>query len=163
MSWHVAPALRVRTGLEVAPFSDTDLDDVIALAFEHTAGVISHAAGSEPEPFATATATATEWVIATLAVSGPWECELTLCVESSLAATLTESMWDQNAVSAADVDDAIGELANVVAGGVKGMTPHPGCDLSTPAVSRGMLPSHSTTMRRSYLVMNRPAVLFIAL
>lgn len=158
MSWHVALGHLVRTGLRVAPFSDTDLDEVVALAFEHTAGVISHAVDADLTAVA-----AQEWVTASLAVSGPWECSMALCVEYSLASSLTESMWDQADVSAADVDDAIGELANVIAGGVKGMTPHPGCELSTPTVTRGALPKSNATTCRSYLVANRPVVLFVSL
>lgn len=142
----------------MTPFSNSDLDDVVALAFEHTAGVISHAVETD-----LAAVDAHEWVTASLAVSGPWECSMSLCVESTLATSLTESMWDQADVSAADVDDAIGELANVIAGGVKGMTPHPGCELSTPVVTRGALPKMHATMQRSYLVTNRPVILFVSL
>ena len=84
------------------PFSDTDIDSVVALAFEHTAGAVPHPSAEIP--------TAREWVSAALFISGPWECVVTLAVDSALASTLTSAMWDTAEVSRADVDDAVGEL-----------------------------------------------------
>ena len=143
--------------------TDTDIDSVVALAFEHTAGAVPHPSADIPS--------AREWVSAALFISGPWECVVTLAVDSALASTLTSAMWDTAEVSRADVDDAVGELANLVAGGVKGMTPHPGCSLSTPVVARGDLPAsvlaavlpdaerdHTV---RAYLVGEHPVVLSV--
>ncbi len=145
-----------RTGLKMLPFSPDDLDVVTTIALENTAGVTPHSVD---------TATSGSWVIATLQVTGPWECRVEIAVDAMLAEWLTKNMLDQEEVAADEVSDAVGEIANVIAGGVKGMTPAPGCGLTLPAVSViDALPAPSGDhIRRFFTVMNLPLAISTSL
>jgi hypothetical protein len=131
----------------MAPFQLSDLDAVVTLAFEYTAGALAHVV-DEPS----SERLAAEWEVAFLRIFGPWQCAVSLAIEPRLAEALTLAMGDIETATLADVHDAIGELANVVAGGVKGMTPVPGCDLSIPEVLRSSIPAvvSASVMRRFY-------------
>jgi chemotaxis protein CheX len=78
-------------------------------------------------------------------IDGAWQGVVMFQCPMALAATLTASMFDGNVssdggppqeVPEADVRDALGEIANIVAGNVKALLPEP-CHLSLPAVALG--------------------------
>ena len=131
--------------VSMTPFTPEDLDIVTIAALEYTAGVTAHTAEEAAAP---------GWTISQLAVTGPWECSVEVAIDSDLARTLTSLMWDQEIVADDEVCDAVGEIANVIAGGIKGMTPVPGCGLTLPATTFGVLASATPDqMRRSFIVM----------
>ena len=128
-------------------FTPEDLDIIAISALEHTAGVTAHTAEEAVAP---------GWTISQLAVTGPWECNVEVAIDSNLARTLTSLMWDQEAVADDEVCDAVGEIANVIAGGIKGMTPEPGCGLTLPITAFGELtPATPEQIRRSFIVMSK--------
>lgn len=138
------------------PFTPEDLDVVTTIALENTAGVTPHSVEN---------ALSTSWVLATLQVTGPWECHVEIAIDANLAEWLTKNMWDQEEVAADEVSDAVGEIANVIAGGIKGMTPAPGCGLTLPVVTVvDALPATSADhIRRFFTVMNLPLAITTAL
>ncbi len=133
------------------PFSPEDLDTVTAIALENTAGVVPHLNEA---------CVCEGMVVARLSVTGPWECDIEIAVEKGLAEWLTQQMWDQDTVQDDEVRDAVGEIANVIAGGVKGMTPQPGCGLTLPVVTIVQHLDEPTAgaLRRCYSVMQKPIV-----
>lgn len=136
----------------MVPFASEDLDIVTVASLEYTAGVTAHAADH---------ATAPTWVISRLSVTGPWECGVEVAIDADLARMLTSLMWEQEAVLDDDVCDAVGEIANVIAGGIKGMTPVPGCGLTLPVTTFANLapaPAAPTQLRRHFLVMSKAVV-----
>lgn len=131
------------------PFTQEDVDVVTTIALENTAGVTPHVSD---------TGESSSWIVAALQVTGPWECRVEIAVDAALAETLTKIMWDQDVVTTDDVRDAVGEIANVVAGGVKGMTPSPGCGLTLPTVAslEALSAPKSTHIRRFFTAMSLP-------
>jgi chemotaxis protein CheX len=77
-------------------------------------------------------------VTASVAVSGGWTGHLVVGYSLEAAAAVAAAMFDQHPsrVSGDDVVDAVGELANVVAGNIKGLLPTPTV-LGLPAVHVG--------------------------
>jgi chemotaxis protein CheX len=74
-------------------------------------------------------------------VDGEWQGAVMLQCPMVLAEALTVSMFDGNSdgcptMSEADVRDAVGEVANMVAGNIKALLPEP-CHISLPAVALG--------------------------
>lgn len=75
---------------------------------------------------------------ATISIGGPWTATLAVTVSEGLAAQFSGALLgvDPNSLDAADVEDALGELANVVGGNVKGLLDDNGAStLSLPVVS----------------------------
>jgi chemotaxis protein CheX len=72
-------------------------------------------------------------------LAGAWEGTVLLHCSIGLARALAALMFSSDAQSLGDgeVEDAWGELANMVAGNVKALLPRP-CQLSLPAVIRGL-------------------------
>jgi hypothetical protein len=138
------------------PFSTEDLDAVTTIALENTAGVVPHPVDE---------CSSDRWLVASLSVTGPWVCHIEIAIDAGLAEWFTKQMWDQEEVQPDEVRDAVGEIANVIAGGVKGMTPHPGCGLTLPVVSECdtlELPG-TEHMRRCFTVMGKPCIITTAL
>jgi chemotaxis protein CheX len=78
-------------------------------------------------------------------VDGAWQGVVMLQCPMALAVTLTSAMFDGGRPSGgeaspevheAEVRDALGEIANIVAGNVKALLPEP-CHISLPAVALG--------------------------
>jgi len=130
------------------PFTSEDLDVVTISSLEHTAGVTAHLAKELSQ---------TSWIVSKLSVTGPWECHIEVAIDADLALALTQHMWDQESVEHVEVLDAVGEIANVIAGGVKGMTPVAGCGLTLPETKQGVPSELSSThqVRRIYHVMSK--------
>lgn len=86
-------------------------------------------------------------------IAGPWEGAVSVECSVSTARLFTASLMAMNAedLAPADVQDAIGELANVVGGNLKSLLPGPS-QLSLPMVIEGFdysthLPGTSPTTR----------------
>jgi chemotaxis protein CheX len=76
-------------------------------------------------------------VVATVAISGAWDGRVLLCFSppaARRAAAALLGIEEADEVGDGDVADAIGELANIIGGGVKSLMPQPTA-LSLPAVS----------------------------
>jgi len=71
-------------------------------------------------------------------ISGAWEGSVNLVLPEGLARDAAAAMFGLEAheVSNADLADAVGELANIIGGNVKGMIDAP-CALSLPVVAAG--------------------------
>jgi chemotaxis protein CheX len=80
-------------------------------------------------------ATGGTWVQAVVTVEGPWNGTVRLSAPAALAALCASRMLDvpPSEVDIATVEDAFGELANVVGGNLKSLMP-PVCHLSLPSV-----------------------------
>lgn len=75
---------------------------------------------------------------ATISIGGPWTATLAVTVSEALAATFSAALLGgtPDSLDPADVEDALGELANVVGGNVKGLLEDNGAStLSLPVVS----------------------------
>lgn len=70
-------------------------------------------------------------------IGGAWEGAVVLSCPEPFARRAAATMFslDEPEVQSADVTDALGELANMVAGNIKGLLPEP-CVLSLPTVAR---------------------------
>lgn len=66
-----------------------------------------------------------EPLLFTVDVTGPWSGSIHLEIGASCARTLAGAMFAQEEVTTDDVQDAMGELANVIGGSVKGLMPGP--------------------------------------
>jgi chemotaxis protein CheX len=78
---------------------------------------------------------------ATISIGGPWTATLEVTMSSALAARFAGALLacDPATLTQDDIDDAIGELANVVGGNVKGMLEDGSvATLSLPVVSRSV-------------------------
>jgi chemotaxis protein CheX len=85
-------------------------------------------------------------VAGTVSVSGAWvgRVVVTFSPTASQRATAALLAIEVEEVSSADVDDAVGELVNIIGGSVKSMMPQPTI-LSLPAVRAGGLPEDADT------------------
>lgn len=81
-------------------------------------------------------------VHATVAVTGAWVGRIALTLPPEAADLAAATMLGVTDAEAADVADAVGELANMVGGNVKSLVPAPST-LGLPSVGRGPVPTHS--------------------
>jgi chemotaxis protein CheX len=84
----------------------------------------------------------TEMIAANVGFSGKIYGMVYLCMEASLARSLTMQLLGMNDVDEADhetINDALGELANMTVGGFKNQLSHKGysCQLTIPSILRG--------------------------
>lgn len=80
-------------------------------------------------------------VHATVAVTGAWVGRIALTLPPEAADLAAATMLGVTDAEAADVADAVGELANMVGGNVKSLVPAPST-LGLPSVGRGPVPTH---------------------
>lgn len=105
-------------------------------------------------------------VTAVVRIEGAWHGAVLLRCAMPLATMLTASMFGSDGdVSEEEVDDALGELANITGGNVKALLPEP-CRLSLPAVSSGPegelgLPGHDPVATASFTYAGRPFVVLL--
>lgn len=71
-------------------------------------------------------------------ISGGWDGSVLLVIPAGLATAVAASMFGMQPtdLSEAEITDAVGELANIVGGNVKGLIEEP-CGLSLPTVTVG--------------------------
>jgi|GEM_PF-2423129 len=98
-------------------FEDQVLVDIVSGVMQTTVGVPCNASsgGSEPE------------LGSSVGILGGWDGTVTISVSKALADTVASRMFMVAAgeSSEADLRDAVGELANQVAGAIKSMVPTP--------------------------------------
>lgn len=72
-------------------------------------------------------------------ITGEWDGAVTVGCSRELARSITEAMFgmDDGEAQAADIEDAIGELVNIIGGGLKSMLPGTSM-LSLPTVTEGV-------------------------
>ncbi|MFT5523731.1 MAG: chemotaxis protein CheX [Pirellulaceae bacterium] len=72
-------------------------------------------------------------------IGGDWNAEVRVIAPRSLARRISRSMFclEDDDISEADVNDALGEVVNIIGGNVKGMINHD-CSLSPPYMSTGV-------------------------
>jgi chemotaxis protein CheX len=78
------------------------------------------------------------YVVSSVQVAGAWEGSVRLDMNLDMARTTTARLLgaEEADVSPEDIHDAVGELANMLGGGVKELMPQP-CKLSLPSVAIG--------------------------
>lgn len=111
-------------------FSPADIDSITLLAFEHAAGTLL-----DPSDQPATAEICADPICAVVDVTGPWSCRVTVCVDRELARVVAQRMWASDGVDDDDVADAVKEMANVIGGAVKGMTPLEGCGLTIPVLA----------------------------
>jgi hypothetical protein len=104
--------------------------------------------------------TLSSWV----AVGGPWTGSVVITCGRTTAEELTRSLLREHApavLDTEDVEDALGELANVVGGNVKGVLPGPSV-LGLPEVGDAPLPGHpADTCRVDVLWRGQPLTISV--
>lgn len=93
-------------------------------------------------------------------ITGGWEGTVVVRATRELARTITETMFGMDAGEAAqeDIDDAVGEVANMIGGNVKSLVPGPS-QLSLPAVVVGepmVFPKSEECAFATFLVLDQP-------
>ena len=103
-----------------------------------TGGVWESFLGLRAEPVGPAPPAGGSFYTSCVHISGGWEGSVHLVMPEELARTAAAAMFGLpvEEVSAAELADAVGELANVIGGNVKGMIDEP-CALSLPLVASG--------------------------
>lgn len=114
--------------------------DTINVDDETLAGIVTFAwqtlgfeecAPAAPLPIADA-------LSATISIGGAWTATLVVSVDMTLAYRFADGLLDLgDELVREDVEDALGELANVVGGNVKGLVDDPAATLSLPVVAHG--------------------------
>lgn len=124
-------------------------DDICSL----TADVWSSILGLEVAPTGAPPAETSERTLTGCVhiTGGPWEGTVTLECPSDLANAAAAAMFgmEQDELGREELDDALGELANMTGGGVKALVPGPST-LSLPTVVEGL--SYSVNVPGSDLV-----------
>ena len=93
-------------------------------------------------------------------ITGGWEGTVVVRSSRALARTITETMFgmDDGEAAQEDIDDAIGEVANMIGGNVKSLVPGPSL-LSLPAVVVGepmVFPRSEECALATFLVSDQP-------
>jgi chemotaxis protein CheX len=124
-------------------------DDLCTLS----ADVWSSILGLEAVPAGTAPSTDEERTLTGCVhiTGGPWEGTVSLECPTALASAAAAAMFgmEPDELSREEIDDALGELANMTGGGVKALVPGPST-LSLPTVVEGL--SYTVTVPGSDLV-----------
>lgn len=110
----------------------SDIEQICQMIWDSLFGLALEAA---PEPDLSGDATVTSFVH----IDGAWQGVVMVQCTMDFASQLTKSMFDDDSdgpVGEADLRDALGEVANMVAGNVKALLPEP-CSISLPAVALG--------------------------
>jgi chemotaxis protein CheX len=109
---------------------DTDIEDIVRAVWGSLFDIALRTDGA-------ACLGAESTVTACVQIDGAWQGAVLLQCPSTLASTLTAAMFQATATPPfADVRDAMGELANIVAGNIKSLLPER-CHISLPAVALG--------------------------
>lgn len=128
-------------------FVKHEIDDVTKTAWETMLGLRVTA---DLEPMVTSAQDHT--VAASVQITGGWNGAVVLFCPAALARQVASVMFaiDEREASADQVQDALGELANIISGGVKGLLPGE-CHLSLPTVADGTV--YTLRVRGSHVVL----------
>lgn len=105
---------------------------------ELTSGVWDAFLGMAAEPARPDDADGGPFHTASVAISGGWDGSVSLVLPHGLALHAAAAMFgmEPDEIGADEVADAVGELANIIGGNIKGMIDDP-CTLSLPMVAVG--------------------------
>ncbi len=109
-------------------------DDLTAL----TGGVFEAFLGMTAEPCYTEVDATGPFYTSSVAISGGWDGSVAIIIPQALARAAAAAMFGMSDDELGDeeVTDAVGELANIIGGNVKGIIEEP-CSLSLPMVALG--------------------------
>ena len=98
-------------------------------------------------------------------ITGEWDGAVTGGCSRELARTITEAMFgmDDGEAQAADIEDAIGELVNIIGGGLKSMLPGTSM-LSLPTVTDGVtmtFPGAEMLVSETFIARGEPLVVSV--
>lgn len=81
----------------------------------------------------------TETVTGCIQITGRWQGAVTIDCSRALAVQVAAAMFaiDERETEVEHIQDALGELTNIIGGNVKSLLPEP-CQLSLPAVTEGV-------------------------
>lgn len=113
---------------------EPSLDDIIALTQQVSDSVL----GMSAEPLPDTSVPHHSEVIASVQISGEWQGAVVVTCARHVAEAITEAMFamDPGTTSQEELDDAMGEMANMIGGNIKGLVPGPS-QLSLPTVVEG--------------------------
>lgn len=113
---------------------EPSLDDIIALTQQVSDSVL----GMSAEPLPDTSVPHHSEVIASVQISGGWQGAVVVTCARNVAEAITEAMFamDPGTTSQEELDDAMGEMANMIGGNIKGLMPGPS-QLSLPTVVEG--------------------------
>lgn len=128
-------------------FVKHEIDDVTKTAWETILGLQVTASLDPMVP-----STHDHTVAASVQITGGWNGAVVLFCPEALARQVASVMFaiDELEASTEQVQDALGELANIISGGVKGLLPGQ-CHLSLPTVADGTV--YSLRVRGSHVVL----------
>lgn len=111
---------------------EPSLDDIRTL----TQKVCDSVLAMRPQLLAGTPVPAVSEVAACVRITGGWHGAVVLSCGRDLAVAITEAMFamDPGTTSAEELDDAMGEMANMIGGNIKGLLPGPS-HLSLPTVA----------------------------
>jgi chemotaxis protein CheX len=111
--------------------ADTDLSQIVA-------GVWDSVLGTEIQPVSEMRSPCEPLLAACIQITGAWDGAVTLLCTPEVARQAAAVMFDMEVdnISSGDMKDSLGELVNMVGGGVKSLLPET-CSLSLPAVVDG--------------------------
>jgi chemotaxis protein CheX len=110
--------------------TNDDISSIVSLVFDATLGItVDNTAKLPPEA---------ETASSLVGITGNWDGAVIVACARPLATRLATAMFgiDESAVGEDDVNDALGELVNMIGGNFKSMLP-PVCSLSLPTVVEG--------------------------
>ena len=115
-------------------FSDSDIDQVTSTAFELMLGLEIQRNHHPLQQVRTV-----QYVTGCVHISGAWGGSMTVACTEHLARKATAIMFasEEAAVSDEEIQDAVGELSNIIAGNIKGLYDG-NCSVSLPVVVSGV-------------------------
>jgi chemotaxis protein CheX len=113
---------------------EPSLDDIISLTRQVSDSVL----GMSAEPLPDTSVPQYTEIIASVQISGEWQGAVVVTCAREVAEAITEAMFamDPGTTSHEELDDAMGEMANMIGGNIKGLVPGPS-QLSLPTVVAG--------------------------
>lgn len=103
-----------------------------------TTGVWESFLGLPIAPCASTSTAGVPSLTTSVTISGGWNGSVSIVMSQTLARTVAAAMFamEPDEVGDEEVNDAVGELANIIGGNVKGLIEDP-CSLSLPMVASG--------------------------
>jgi chemotaxis protein CheX len=106
-----------------------DVQALMADTCEAVLGLAVHPAAGEAAP-----SSGQQYLRGRILVTGAWQGAISFTCTAAFARAAADRIFEGQCTSPEDVRDAIGELTNIIGGGIKGLMPAPS-RLSLPSVS----------------------------